>query len=355
MTAFNEPDVLKKSSSVITARYKGDIVLDQRDRALMNYLLYRAWNGLAPQAVHRLPTKEVMEYARFKRHRELIESVNRLCKIVLEIDYIDDEGEERCITAHYLSTDVSKSDNGLLFYAFDAILYHFIAHPKVYAAISISRLRDMGSPMAIDLYEIMALQYRKKSPVFRTTPEELRNLLKVGDKHPRPDNFRKNVVEKTVAEVNAIAEFDIVFDYVRGGQGGGIVEIVFTAVPKSHNRLIEAANTAKVATGRGAGRKGDPRTIDMYDGLTDEERGAPATLSDRAIEGARGIVPEGANIHDYMADWRSQNQNKLFIDPDAAFLAWLKAKIEKDDDPLLRDLDDDVFGKILNMDGGRDG
>jgi hypothetical protein len=242
--------------------------------------------------------------------------------------------------------DMSRSENGMMRYAFDSILYHFIADPKVYANIYIDRGRDMKTAAAMSLYEIMALQYRKKSPVWRTTPEQLRSLLKVGDRHSRPDNFRKNVVEKAVEEVNIIAEFEVLVDYVKGGQGGGIVEIEFKARSKSHAKLVEAATTTKlVSASRGGGSK-DTHTIDM-DGLTHEERGGPATLTDLAIEAARELMSADSSIDDYVSEWRSANKGKVFNDPDAAFIAWMRVRVEKDNDPLLKDLDSDVFGSLI--------
>jgi hypothetical protein len=345
MAGYDDNNVLKKASSVITAAHKGDVVLEKVDRVVVNYLMLRSAADLTPQGIYRIPTKDVMDYARIKRHKDLMASLNRLSKVLLEIDYVDENGEPRCITSHILSTDVPQSDNGMLRFSFDQILYHFIADPKVYANIYIDRSRDMNSAMAMDLYDIMALQYRKKSPVFRTTPDDLRTLLKVGNLHPRPDNFRKNVIEKTVEEVNAIAEFDILVEYVKGGQGGGIVEIVFKAVSKSHSRLVEAASTAGLI-GKKKTRL-DPRTIDMYDGMTAEERGGPAKLTDVSIEGARALIPADGNIDAYVAEWHSLNKNKLFNDPDAAFLAWLEARVAKDVDPLLKDIESDVFGALL--------
>lgn len=344
---YDDINVIKKASHVITAIHKGDVQLEHVDRVLVHYLQLRANNDLTPHGIYRIPTKEVMDYARIKRHKDLMAAIQRLCKIVLEIDYQDENGEARCITAHYLSADVSQSENGMLYYAFDPILYHFIAHPVVYANIYIDRTRDMNSSYASDLYDIMKLQYRKKSPIFRTTPDDLRLLLKVGDKHTRPDNFRKIVIEKTVEEVNAIAEFDILYSYTKGGKGGGIVEIVFEARSKEHARLIEAAAVSKLVGGRQPARRPDAKTIDMYDGLNDEERGAPATLTERAYDAAAEILPEDANVDEYVAEWRSLNKNKVFNDADTAFVTWLQVRLEKDADPMLKDLDNDVFGDLI--------
>jgi hypothetical protein len=344
---YDDTNVLKKASHVITAVHRGTIQLEQVDRVVINYLQLRAYNDLTPGGIYHIPTKDVMDYARIKRHKDLMASIQRLSKIVMEIDYEDENGDARSVTSHYLSSDISHSENGMLKYAFDPILYHFIAHPNVYANIYIDRVRDMNSSYAMDLYDIMKLQYRKKSPIFRTTPEDLRILLKVGDKHTRPDNFRKNVIEKAVEEVNAIAEFDIIYDYTKGGKGGGIVEIVFEARSKDHSRLLQAMNTAKIVGPRQSSQRGDAKTIDMYDGMNFEERGGPATLTDLAYEGARELMPADGNVDDYVAEWRGLNKNKVFSDADTAFLTWLKARLEKDHDPVLKDLDMDVFGDLI--------
>lgn len=343
-TAYDDSNILRKASSIITATTRGE-VLTLHDHKLMNYLLHRAHDDLAPSRIYRIPMKEAMDYMRIKRSGELQASIRRLSQVLLEIDYVDTKEEARCIMAHFLSADVSLSENGMLFYAFDQILYNFIEHPKVYAKIAMDRSGDMPSIAASRLYEVMALQYHKKQPVYKATPEELRTLLVVGDRHPRPDNFRRLIVDKTVEEVNAIAEFDVRVEYTKGGHGGSVIEFVFTALTKSHARLIEASATKLVGTRKTA--SADQKTIDMLDGMTGEERGAPASLTAEGIEGARAMMPEDGNIDEYIAEWRSQSKNKTFSDPDQAFLAWLQSKLDKDNDPLLKDLESDVWGELL--------
>jgi hypothetical protein len=346
---YDDTKVLKKASNVITASHHGEVTLEPQDRNLINYLLFRAYNDLSPQTIYRVPTKEAMEYSGIKKHKELQASLSRLGKIFIEIDYIDPSTDEaRSIIAHYLSADMSHAADGMLQYAFDAILYHFIAHPKVYAKIYIDRSSDMGSNAAKILYEVMCLQYRKQTPIYRATPDELRKLLEVRDKHPRPDNFRK-FVEKTVNDINSIAEFEILIDYVKGGQGGGIVEFVFKAVSKDHARLIEARETKHVIS-RGGSHRGDRKTIDLLDGKSDEERGVAATLTREAIESVSALLPADADfakIDKYVEDWHEHSRGKVYTDPNKAFRVWAEAKIEKESDKTLSDLSDDVFGNLL--------
>ncbi len=75
---YDDNNVLKKASHVITATHRADVSLTRQDRVLMDYLLFRAYDELTPQGVYRLATKEVMEYTRITRHKDLVESIQRL-------------------------------------------------------------------------------------------------------------------------------------------------------------------------------------------------------------------------------------------------------------------------------------
>lgn len=350
MTQSHQEDVVRKGSSVISATPTNEVIFEPLDMPLFNYLLLRTYPTIEPgsSTVHYIPVKEVMEYLRIDRLSKLQDSLERLGKGSIAIDYLDENNEPRSIYAHYLSSDVSRTGSGMLAFAFDAILTRFISEPKVYGLISVTRIRDLPTFPAQKLYEIMALNFRKKSPVWRTNPEELRSLWQMGKRNARWDNFRTHVIEKAVADVNAVAEFDVRVEYVRGGRGGGVVEIVFTALAKNHNRLIEAASV-KAITKRRA--KVDPHTVDMLDGLTYEERGGPAALSPSTIEEVRAMMDEDGDINRLVDEWREVVRGHVLVDPDRNFVSWAALRIAQDKDPLLRDIEGDVFGSLL---GGRD-
>jgi len=343
-------DIIRKGSSIIAARPTNDVVMEAIDNSLFNYLILRAYDELEPGrvSVHRIPVKEVMEYLNVDRIGRLHSSLERLGQGALAIDYLDGDGQPRTMNVHYLSSDVSKTGEGMLVFAFDPILVHFLYEPKVFAVISVNRVRDLKTVASQKLYEMMSLQFRKKSPVWRTNVEELRAQLQVGDKYGRFDNFRKHVIEKSVEDVNAIADFDVLVEYVKGGKGGGVVEIVFKAVSKTHSRLIEAASVKSTKARR---RQVDPHTIDLLDGKTFVERGGPAELSAEAIEKARDLMPDGADINQLVGEWREANRGRSLSEPDRHFLSWIELRLAQETDPLLKDLDGDVFGSLL---GGRD-
>lgn len=340
-------DVIKKGSSIVSATPSGDVVFEPVDNALFNYLVLRTYSDIDPnKIVHYVPVREVMEYLRIDRPAKLKASLERLGKGFISIDYVHpDTGLDHTIYAHYLSADVSDSINGMLKFAFDPILVHFLYEPKVFALISVSRVRDLKSIASQKLYEIMSLEFRKKTPVWRVPVDDLRTLLQVGNKNKRFDNFRTHILEKAIDEVNAIAEFDIIVDYMRGGKGGGVVEVIFKAVSKSHKRLLEAAAIKSPTAKRS---KVDPNTVDLLDGKTFLERGGPAEITSEAIERARDLIDEESDINQLITEWRDLNRGRILHDPDQHFLAWLQLKLEQKNDPLLNQIDGDVFGSLLS-------
>ena len=70
------------------------------------------------------------------------------------------------------------------------------------------------------------------------------------DQYTRFDNLKVNVIEKAVQEVNAIAEFWIEVDYVRGGRGNKVVELRFSIVPRPSEITITADALTKGKPGR---------------------------------------------------------------------------------------------------------
>jgi len=339
-------DVVKKASSVVMARYCGDVEFKASDQSLFNYLLLRAYDDIVPGAIHQIPVKEALEGGRFDRVSLLQEAIERLGRGLIEIDY-KEGNEERSLYAHFLSADTSKSENGIFRYAFDPILVHFLRDPKVFSLLRSSTSQALAKkPLASSrLYEAMALQFHKKTPVWKVTVDELREFLRIGDQYKRFDNFRAKVIERCIEDVNAVAEFDVLVDYTRGGKGGSVTEIEFTAVSKSHSRLMEARST-KFLGGKGR-NPSDIHTIDMLDGKTREERGGPAELRAETVDAARGRVLDGEDIGALIMEWREEHRGRAFDDPDRSFLRWLDLRNEKRSDPLFKDLDGDIFGQLL--------
>lgn len=336
-------NVVKKASQVVMAKPRGQI--DLVDNKTFNYLLLRAYKNLPNRTIHKIPVSEVLDFLRHTSTTRLHESLDNLGKVNVEIDYIDDDGSAHSVTAHYLSFDLSKAENGILQYAFDSILLEFLKEPKVYALVNLDKARHFRSTYGIKLYETMLMYYRRYSPVWRPTVDELRSFFGVENSYDRFDNLRRKVIETAVGEVNEIAEFDVTVEYIRGGRGGKVEEVEFTAVTKSHAQLIAVPDmTARSRTKKDR----DPNTVDLLDGRTDLERGAPPALQATTLDDAREMIGQG-DVGTYEDEWRREMHGRIVRDPDISFLSWLGARLQKESDALLVDIEDDTFGDIIEQ------
>ena len=348
MAGSKERDVFPEGSSIITAVPHENYPFRPVDENIFTYLLCRFYYDISPGARYTVPVRDVLEFARLDRPSQLHESLRRLAGGLIEIDYVDkDSDEKRTLFTHYLSSDVSHSEQGMMTFAFDPMLVPFLKDPKIFGMINKRVMGALKTVPAQQLYKMMCLHYRLRTPVWNVPVPALRVHMRVGDRHPRFDNFRRHVVEKAVADVNAAAyEFDIVMDEpVLGGKGGQVQELVFRAVPKSHKRILEASAIRTVGGSRN--RTKDTLTVDMLDGMNAVERGTAASVTSAGIEAARGIMDEDADLNQLLAEWRELNRGRTFTDPDRAFVEWVAMAIERRSDPILMDLDDDVFGTLV--------
>lgn len=351
---YGKGDIVKKGSSVIAAVPHGNFPFEPVDEHVFTFLLARFFYDIAPGVTHTVPVRDILTYARIDRRSKLMESLRRLVNGMIEIDYEEkisgtDRTEQRTRLCHYLSADISHSEDGTMTFAFDPLIIPFIANPKVYGLINKRVNVALKNWPALKLYQMMTTMYRLKTPEWTISVEELRTLMQVGDKHPRFDNFRRNVIEKAISDVNAVAEFDVeLADLVKGGKGGQVQQVVFRAVPKSNSRILQASAVRSV--GRSNRSKGDMYTVDLLDGMTNTERGTPAEVTSAGLEAARAVMPDDADLNHLLQEWRQLNRGRTFTDPDQAFVEWVVMNVERDNDPILKNIDDDVFGQILARD-----
>jgi len=73
----------------------------------------------------------------------------------------------------------------------------------------------------------------------------------------------------------------------------------------------------------------DPRTVDLIDGRTDEERRGPPALRSGTYERFRQLFP-GLDADAFVQEWRRAFSGKKSPrDPDKAFLAWMETIRER--------------------------
>lgn len=322
--------------------------LDKSDSDTFNYLLKKAYSNLDKKSVHEIPVSDLLKFLNHTSIQRIETSLKKLGSLNITIDYTDTEtGAEHSVQAHYLSYDVSKAENGILTYAFDPILLKFLWEPKVYARINIFNIRNFKSIYSGKLYELSALYQNRFNRSWEWSIAELKSYLGVDQsQHSRFDNFKSKVLDKAVQEVNEVAPYFLDFELIRGGRGGKVIAVKFEIKARKED-MIDITSTSK----NSKALKRDPDTIDLIDGLTDSERGSNLVISPTTFEKAREILISNNKqpelINNYEDNWREQNSGLKVVDPDTNFLRFIELSIANEEDEFLKDLDNDVFGSLL--------
>ena len=342
----------KKGYELVHAKGQQDLTLS--DMKTFHYLLQRSYNKLQEQTLFTIPVADLLTYLNHSSVSKVQQTLQKLGDVTICIEYTNPEtGDEHEAKAHFLSYDVSKAENGVLTYAFDPILLQFLYEPKVYAKLNLNFIRSFKTTYGSKLYEVMSFFQHRYSRVWPVPIDEFRERMGVAvDQYTRFDNLKLNVIEKAVQEVNAIAEFWVEVEYVRGGRGNKVIELRFSIVPRPSEISIAGEALTKGKPGRKkkiADR--DPNTVDMLDGKTDSERDDDLPLSNEALDNGKELLMENGKAPETIVgledEWREAVKGNFVSDPDLNFLRWLNLKLQKENLDVLDDVDEDLFGSIL--------
>lgn len=321
--------------------------LELIDSKVLNFLMHRTIPFLQSRSVHRLPVKDMLLYLGHTSTQRLQESLSRLGKANVEIDYRDEAGDEHHAVIHYLSFDISRTENGYIVFAFDPLLIQMLSDPDIYGTLNINAFQKFRSPHSMKLYEVLSLYVKRRIPVWDVSIDELRRILGVdGSYAKRQDNFRTRVIEASVAEVNEVADFNVKVEYIRGGRGGRILRCKFETSFKTSAELLASPKTVSDPIGRGRGFR-DRYTVDLIDGQTDDERGDTAALRSETLVAARQIMREEDDLQGLEDAWRRDMKERRVIDPDQSFLQWLSLRNERSGSPELEEIDEDTIAALL--------
>ena len=316
--------------------------------------MQRSYSKLQDNALHSIPVADLLKYLNHSSVAKIEQTLQKLGSVTIDLEYKNPEtGNEHSVKAHFLSYDVSKAENGILTYAFDPLLIQFLYEPKVYAKLNLNFIRSFKTTYGSKLYEVMSFFQHRYSRTWSVSMEDFRERMGVSpSQYTRFDNLKLNVIEKAIQEVNAIAEFWVEVEYVSGGRGNKVIELRFSIVPRPNELTITADKLEKGKPGRKKKDvKRDPHTVDMLDGKTDEERQDNLPLSNEAIDNGRELLMQYEHlpetVDDFEDKWREAVRGNFVSDPDLNFLRWLNLKLQKESLDILEDVDEDLFGSIL--------
>ena len=341
---------MKKAAQIIMAREQGELELI--DRKTFNYLLNRVYRNQAnsDDPIYRIPTSEILGFLGHSSADRLHESLSRLGNVIVVIDYIDEDGVKHSARVHYLSYDLSRATDGMVEFAFDALLMRFLHSPKVFATLSMSAIKSFRSSYAARLYEIMALQLNKRFPVWETTIENFREVMALRDEYLRYDNLKRRVIDVAISEVNDIAPFSVKMEEIRSGRGGRIVTLKFASLLKGAQTMQGLGEIKDVPSSHGRPKFRDQNTVDLFDGRTDSER--PELEIDAESIGAAVLMlgDREEELNSMVEEWKKRMHGRLVRSPGRAFLVWLEIQLSRSDrESDLEILDDDTIATMVEQ------
>jgi hypothetical protein len=255
------------------------------DRKLFNVLLALSWEKLA-DPVARLPPfrapaallrRAIGEEAEHDNAR-LRASFDRLMSCRVLFPYESADGTLKEGGAPLLSFRALPKGAGAAEWSFPLELRPMLAEPGAWARLHLTVCARFQSKYALTLYELLSVRANLRAPAWRVTVDELRALLGARDKLPNWRHFERRVLEPAVYEVNELSPLAVAYGLERDtGRGRRVVAVAFTIARKDLPALVDAARLDEFASDpvgpAGGATARDPRTLDMQDGRTDEERG----------------------------------------------------------------------------------
>jgi hypothetical protein len=187
--------------------------LEAQDRALMNALYKHAHdNGdlAKPDTAWTLPLA-VLNPGTHKDLARVRASLSRLLGLQVTVTYFDPEkGEDMVLQTvlfeHFITT-AKGAPAAMLEYAIPAKLRSILARSDRWGRIKAEVVHAMSSKYAIALYELLRLRANMDNCVETFPIERFRALLGVPNgTYEKGDNFRRNVIDPAVLEINGLSE-----------------------------------------------------------------------------------------------------------------------------------------------------
>lgn len=298
--------VLNKAKEIVLAREDGDIRLV--DRKLWNYLLATIY-GAQPvrQNLYQIQVGSLMSVMAHKSVERLHESLERLARARISIDYQDETGLLNTVRGSYLSYHMTHAEHEWVTFSFDAIVLGLIYDPKVFASLAITAIQKFRSSYSLRLYEILSLFVHRRHPVWEISLDEFFERLSVPESYRRMDNLKRRIIEPAIAEITAYTMLKVSVKYKTGQAGGKTHTLIFSV---SQHKKKALQGSLLLPTEKGSG----PGELDL----------APPQLKDATIAEAVEILQGNRDrLMELFATWQQAFSGIVMQNADRAFLNWL--------------------------------
>lgn len=318
-------------AEVVMHRCKGGLTL--LDQKLFRYLLNRAQRRLDAQ-VHEIEAKDARDFLETDP-LTLVDSLRRLGEVSIEISY-NRHGEQHVPHMQFLSLDCSRTRDGTLTYAFDPLLLPFLKDPRIYTRIFIHELREFSTRGALRLYEVMKLyDGRRHDRTWVVQVDELKTVLGC-EPSMTFKNFNARVLRPAIEEINERTPLQIEVDYIKTG-ARHVVESVRLRLVDEHRDFLTPPPFSVRAK----------RDEDIW-ATVERERRAVLEIGDETRGQAERMVSgTGLDVGELERAWREQMTGRLVRNPNENFKDWIRLKVGQQNDPEMKDVDDEAFGDFL--------
>jgi hypothetical protein len=192
--------------------------LTLNDRRIWNLLMVNAWSTILEDREHVI-SKSILRGTHVGNER-LSDTISRLMGTICVVQVIKN-GKPSTRKVQLLGPTVeNRNDDGLLYYRFLPELREIIGASDQWGRLQAQVMLCLSSKYAVTLYEMIQKRAGLRHKIFEDfSIAQLRKLLGVPDgKLTRFQDFRRNVMEPAVLEVDALSDCHVRADPQKSGR-----------------------------------------------------------------------------------------------------------------------------------------
>lgn len=199
---------------------------------------------------------------------ERIQAVmDELLRVIVRIRTTSKKGKPAIMSQSLLSSCIEESSEdgmSVVEYTFSDTFRQVIQRSEYYARVNLGVMLSLQSRYSLTLYDLGCLIINRQNRMVKMNIDELRRKLGVPEgSFKNFAEFRRDVLVKSKAEIDQLADFVVEWDEIRGsGRGRPVEAVKLTFNPKAPDEQEETAKELdRPKVGRRARRDGTAETI----------------------------------------------------------------------------------------------
>jgi hypothetical protein len=252
-------DFVSKPGELVEAEFETGS-LSAAARKAFALMLRKAGGEASEDRVFTITKKELR---RSHKGNERIQAVmDELIRVIVRIKTTSSKGRPAMLSQSLLSRCVEEvAEDGLSIVEFELsdALRTVLRGSEYYARVNLGVTLSLQSRYALTLYDLGCLVINKHNKTVRVPIEDLRRRLGVPKgSFKNYAEFRRDVLHKSKAEIDQLADFTVDWVEIRGsGRGNPVKEVILNFIPKvTEEQEATARELDRPRVGRKARREG---------------------------------------------------------------------------------------------------